>query len=106
MKTKDQHLEISPITFKTRLSALGEWTVLRLPESASEKLPSRGQVMVKGTINDHDLQQVLEPDGRWGHWFKVSTKLQKTLGVKAGDIVTLNIAPSKDWPEPHMSPDF
>lgn len=62
--------------------------------------------MVRGTINGHDLRQVLEPDGKWGHWFKVSEKLQKTAGVKSGDTATLEIAPSKDWPEPDLPEDF
>lgn len=94
------------IKFESTLYKVDRWTILHLPESASEKLPSRGQVMVKGTINGHDLRQVLEPDGRWGHWFKVDAKLQKIVGVQAGDTVTLEIEPSKDWPEPTVPKDF
>jgi hypothetical protein len=41
---------------------------LRLPENVSGKLPSRGQVAVRGTINGHEFQAVLEPDGSGGHW--------------------------------------
>jgi hypothetical protein len=96
----------SPINFEATLYMIDKWTILHLPASASEKLPSRGQVMVKGTINGHDLQQVLEPDGAWGHWFKVDETLQKAIGVKSGDTVTLSITPSKDWPEPDMPKDF
>lgn len=106
MKTEGQHAGIPTISFETTLYTIGKWTILRLPESASEKLPSRGQVMVRGTINGHDLQKVLEPDGRWGHWFKVDEKLQRAVGVKAGDTVVLEIAPSKDWPEPDIPDDF
>jgi hypothetical protein len=98
--------EVSPISFKATLQAIKRWTILRLPESASEKLPSRGQVMVKGTINGHELSQVLEPDGRWGHWFKVDKTLQKAIGASAGDTVRLEITPSKDWPEPKVPKDF
>lgn len=97
---------MSTIRFKTKLYKIGKWTIARLPDSASEKLPSRGQVMVKGMINGRDLQKVLEPDGRWGHWFKVDKKLQKAVGVSAGDTVTLEITPSKDWPEPNIPNDF
>ena len=44
-----------------------DWsTILRLPEKASRKLPSRGQVAVQGTINGHGFQTVLEPDGYLG----------------------------------------
>jgi hypothetical protein len=94
------------IKFKSPLYTIGKWTILRLPENASNKLPSRGQVMVKGTINGHDLQKVLEPDGRWGHWFKVDARLQKTIGAAAGDTVNIEIEPSKDWPEPDIPKDF
>ncbi len=94
------------IKFQATLYAINKWTILGLPEAASEKLPSRGQVMVKGTINGHELQQVLEPDGRWGHWFKLDKKLRDTLKVSAGDTVTLEIEPSKDWPEPTIPKDF
>ncbi|HMH70262.1 MAG TPA: YdeI/OmpD-associated family protein [Candidatus Saccharimonadales bacterium] len=106
MKTKSQHTDAPTISFKARLYVIGKWTILRLPEGASEKLPSRGQVMVRGTINGHDLQQVLEPDGRWGHWLKVDKKMQKAISADAGDTVSLEIAPSKDWPEPKLPADF
>ena len=94
------------IKFKSTLRGVRKWTILQLPEKASLERPSRGQVMVKGTINGHVLERVLEPDGRWGHWFKISPKLQKELGVREGDTVTIEIEPSKDWPEPKIPSDF
>jgi hypothetical protein len=94
------------VKFESTLIKIKKWTILRLPESASETLPSRGQVMVKGTINGHKLEKVLEPDGRWGHWFKLDDKLQKELGIKSGDKVTVEIEPSKEWPEPDLPEDF
>lgn len=98
--------EAPTISFKAKLYTLRRWTILRLPEAASEPLPSRGQVMVKGTINGHEFQQVLEPDGRWSHWFKVDARLQKIIGAHAGDTVNVEITPSKDWPEPTLPKDF
>jgi len=95
-----------PIRFKAKLYTLRRWTVLQLPEEASKPLPSRGQVMVKGTINGHEFKQVLEPDGRWSHWFKVDARLQKATGAHSGDTVTAEITPSKDWPEPNLPKDF
>jgi hypothetical protein len=99
-------VNIPTIRFKTKLYTLGKWTILRLPEDASEPLPSRGQVMVKGTMNGHEFQQVLEPDGRWSHWFKVDAKLQKAIGAHAGDTVKIEMTPSKEWPEPTIPKDF
>jgi len=95
-----------PLAFEATISVVKGRAIVRLPESASEALPSRGQVIVKGVMNGHDLRQVLEPDGRWGHWFGVSDEQQKKLGVRAGDTVSLEIAPSKDWPEPNVPADF
>ncbi len=51
------------INFEATLFTIGSWTILRLPESASAQLPSRGQTMVQGTINDLPLRTPLEPDG-------------------------------------------
>ena len=85
---------------------MDEWTILRLPEQASEKLPSRGQVAVQGTINGHAFQTVLEPDGHFGHWMRIDGKLQQTAAVSAGDTATLEIASLKDWPEPNVPQDL
>jgi hypothetical protein len=41
------HVETTPLQ-------IGGWTILRLPESASAKLPSRGMTLVEGTINGFD----------------------------------------------------
>ncbi len=97
---------VTTIHFETTLVTIDKWTIALVPEAESIKLTSRGQVNVKGTINGHEFQTVLEPDGRWSHWFKVDEKLQKTLGVKAGDTVTIEMTPSKDWPEPDVPQDF
>jgi hypothetical protein len=88
------------------LYAMDEWAILRLPEKASEKLPSRGQVAVQGTLNGRPFQTVLEPDGSGGHWMKVDRQLQRTAGVRAGDTATLDIEPSKAWPEPTVPQDL
>ncbi len=94
------------ITCTTGLSTIGTWTILRLPDSASAMLPSRGMNAVEGTINGHPFQTVLEPDGRGGHWFRVATALQKIAEVKSGDIVTLAITISGNCPEPDLPEDL
>lgn len=138
----------SPIRFAATLHrprAAGRsvsWTFLTLPKDASAKLPSRGQVTVEGTINDHPFQATLEPDGQGGHWLKVDRALfnvdRKRLKVdrarlnvdreplnvdrkrlrypereelpqplpKAGDVVTLEIAPVAEEPEPKVPADL
>ncbi len=98
--------EVQAIRFKAPLYTLKKSTILRLPEKESEKLPSRGQVAVVGTINGHEFKIVLEPDGYWGHWMRIDAKMQKSAGVKAGDTATLELTPTKNWPEPQLPKDF
>lgn len=93
------------IRFDSTLQTIDRWTILRLPAEASRKLPSRGQVAVQGTFNGHKFQTVLEPDGSSGHWMKVDGKLQRTAGIGAGDIATLQIS-TKNWPEPKVPRDL
>ena len=80
--------------------------MLRLPETASKDLSSRGQVAVHGTINGVEFQTVLEPDGNFGHWMRVDATLQHAAGMSAGDTVTLEIEVTKDWPEPAVPHDL
>jgi Domain of unknown function (DUF1905)/Bacteriocin-protection, YdeI or OmpD-Associated len=95
----------SAINFEAKVSKVNDWIILRLPHIASIKLPSRGQVMVKGTINDFEFQTALEPDGRGGHWLNIDKNMQKAAGLKVGDTPTLSIESTKDWPEPEIPKD-
>jgi hypothetical protein len=101
-----QRTAVPTIRFDATLYMIDKWTLVRLPEKASAKLPSRGQVAVQGTINGHEFQTVLEPDGFFGHWMRVDRKLQQTAAVSAGDTATLEIQPTKDWPEPTVPQDL
>jgi hypothetical protein len=99
--------ETSPtIRFKAKLVKIGNWTILRLPESKSAKLPSRGQTMVEGTINGSHFKTPLEPDGRFSHWFRVDAGLLKVANAAVSDIVTVVINPIKEWPEPDVPADL
>jgi hypothetical protein len=91
---------------EAQLRRIGGSTVLRLPDDASTKLPSRGQVAVRAVMNGHAFQTVLEPDGRRGHWLRVGQELRQALAVRAGDTVTLTVEPAADWPEPDLPEDF
>lgn len=90
------------INFKAKPFKIGSRTVLLLPKSVSAKLPSRGMVLVEGTINGSPFRMPLEPDGRGSHWLKVG----KSMKVVAGDTAELAIEPSKDWPEPEIPADL
>jgi len=55
---------MSTIRFETIPLKIGDWTIIKLPKSASAKLPSRGMALVEGTINGFRSKFVLEPDGK------------------------------------------
>jgi len=84
----------------------GSWTFLTLPKDASAKLPSRGRTTVEGTLNGFPFRATLEPDGQKSHWLKVDRKLREAAGAEAGDIVTLEIAPLAEEPEPSVPADL
>jgi hypothetical protein len=97
---------MSTIRFKTTLLNIGNWTILRLPRSASAKLPSRGLTLVEGTINGFHSKIVLEPDGLGSHWFRVDSGLRETADIDAGGTVTMAVEPSKEWPQPEVPADL
>lgn len=95
-----------PIHCEAKLATIGSWTLLVLPKTASAKLPSRGLVLVEGTINGFHFHAPAEPDGKGSHWFRVDNALGKSAKAKAGDTVTLAIEPMKEWPEPELPEDL
>ena len=82
------------------------WTFLTLPKEASAKLPARGMVSVEGAFNGSPFRATLEPDGQGGHWLKVDRKMREAAGADAGDVVTLEIAPVAEEPEPRVPADL
>lgn len=82
------------------------WAFVVLPREVSEKLPRRGRTSVMGSINAHPFQATLEPDGQLSHWLKIGEDLQSPAGVKAGEIVSIEIAPMEQEPEPEMPQDL
>lgn len=99
------------IRFETTLFKIKDWTILRLPESASAQLPSRGMIMVAGTLNGLAFKTLLEPDGKYGpglkpsHWFKPDEKLLSDANVSAEDTVQVSLEPTKEWIEPEVPVD-
>lgn len=80
--------------------------LITLPKDASAKLPSRGMTMVEGTINNFRIRAILQPDGQLSHWFRVDKSMCQTVGIDVGDTVTLEIEPTKIWPEPEVTTEL
>jgi hypothetical protein len=102
----EDNREMSMIRFETTPLKIGDWVILRLPESASEKLPSRGLALVEGTMNGVRSKMVLEPDGKGGHWFRLDSGLYEAAGIDPGEPVAMVIESSKEWPEPEVPADM
>ncbi len=97
------------IRFKAKLLQPAEggfWAFLILPNSASAKLPTRGTTTVEGTINGCPFQATLQPDGQRSHWLKVNRKMAEAAGADLGDVVTLEIMPVSEEPEPRVPADL
>src|SRR3954471_21863308 len=103
---------VSKIRFRAKLfrpaatAKVSSWTFLTLPKDASAKLPSRGMTTVEGTLNGFPFRATLEPDGQKSHWLKVNRKLRESAGAEAGDVVTLEIAPSEKETEARVPADL
>ena len=110
-KTSYKSAKVAKICFSARLSRpvakkAVSWTFLTLPEAASAKLPSRGLMSVEGTLNGFPFRATLAPDGQGGHWLKLDRKMRLAAGAEAGDVVTLEIAPADEEPEPTVPADL
>lgn len=98
----------APVTirFKAELYTLKDWVIFSVPKDESAKLPSRGQISVTGVIDEHEFTTVLEPDGRWSHWMRVTDEMKRGAQATAGDTVAVEMTTNKDWPEPVLPKDF
>ena len=88
----------STVRFDAMPSRIGTRTILRLPEEASRKMPSRGQVAVEGAINGHRFQTVLEPDGDLGHWMKIGETMQRAAALRVGVTARVEMRHERDGP--------
>ena len=102
----------SQIHFRAKLlqpavtTKAASWTFFTLPKDASAQLPSRGRTTVEGNLNGFPFRATLEPDGQKGHWLKVNRKLREAAGAEVGDVVTLEMAPLAEEPEPTVPADL
>jgi hypothetical protein len=94
------------VEFASTVSVVGSTRIIRVPDPASQSLPSRGQVSVHGTLNGREFQTVVEPDGRRGHWLRVPPELDGAVDAAAGGTVSVMIEPTPTWPEPQVPADL
>lgn len=106
MRITEDQKNMSTIRFEAKLLEIGPSVLLKVPKSASEKLPSRGLAMVEGTINGSRFKAALEPDGKGSHWFEVDKIMLKATKADVGDTVAVAMESSKEWLEPTVPVDL
>lgn len=94
------------VSFEAKLYTLKDWMILPIPKEESLKLGSRGQISVTGKINGHEFTTVLEPDGRWSHWIRVTDDMKARANAMAGDTVNVELTNRAEWPEPKVPKDL
>ena len=94
------------VTGSAQMRAIDERLILPLPEEASAQLPSRGQVAVHASLDGHERDLVVEPDGRKGHWLDLDAELVDALEASEGSTVEFTLTPTKEWPEPEVPQDL
>jgi hypothetical protein len=61
---------------------------------------------VEGTLNGNSFHATLEPDGQLSHWLRVDKDLLESTKAAIGDLVTVEIVPVNQEPEPGVPADF
>ena len=92
------------ISFTASIINIKSVKIVRLPKNVSERLSSRGLVMVKLTINGYSFLTTLEPDGYGSHWFRLDQDVFSSF--KPGDTVEIILEPSNDWTEVEVPVDL
>ncbi len=69
----------------------GGWHYVDFPESAFEVFGKRGHVRLKGFINDKPFKGSLFPRGNGYHAITIPQKLQKTIGVKLNQEISISV---------------
>ena len=88
-------MKSDPIRFETELyrpEGVGTSTFARCPFPIAERLGSRGQVPVAGTLNGIPFRGMLLPWGDGTHCLTVDRSLREAAGISAGDHVAVECA--------------
>ena len=94
------------IDFEAQPVKVGRWTLVLLPKEASARLPSRGMAMMAGELNGLPFQVPLEPDGRRGHWFRLTDDLMEKAQLQEASTIRVSADPCEDWPNPSLPADL
>lgn len=94
------------IIFENIIVEINNHKIIKLPKENSDQLPSRGMVMIEGTLNQIVFQAALEPDGLGSHWFELDEQLIDDAALSTGSLVKLEISVLDNWYEPIVPKDL
>lgn len=94
------------ITFQAELESIQGVLLLRLSDEISQALPSRGMVMMEGSINGLPITAPAEPDGLGSHFIIIPDELADQAALRPGDRPNVVLSPAAIWPEPELPADF
>lgn len=92
------------LEFETKIKDVNAHDIVQVPPDVSEKLPSRGMVMVEGVVDGQDFIGALEPDGEFSHWFELEPSILKKLNKTA--LHSFSITAIDEWHAPVISRDI
>ena len=82
------------------------WVVIEIPFDSVRVWGVRGQVRVKGTINDYPFQTSLFPTGDGRHFMIVNKRMQKGGDVRAGMTARFRMEPDTEKPADKTAPEL
>jgi hypothetical protein len=83
-----------------RPDGVGTWTYLNIPAEVSVTFASKGQVRLKGTINDFPFCSTALPAGDGSHYLVVGKDIRDHINASQGD--TVNVTLELDLDERHV----
>lgn len=87
--------------FKSEILDIMGHKIIKIPQHIDIQFPSRGMVMISGTIDKKFFSAPLEPDGKGGHWFFIDDFYSGNSPIVALDIEIIN-----DWIPPEIPEDI
>ena len=96
---------MSKLIFRTNITNINSWNIIHLPKAISNKLSSRGMLIIEARINDCIFKVELEPDGSGSHWLKLSDDFMDKIKANQNDEISIEFEETK-WFKPQIPLDF
>lgn len=85
-----------------RFTGTGTWTYCTIPGDMEKLFGSKGQIRIKGKINNFSFHARLMPHGDGRHFLILNESIRKGAGIKVGDTISVTIQKDASSPEPEI----